>query len=366
MDAATDVSLVDAPEPALIAITPPADTPERLSATDAARLLRSLRRPKDEQSAPERATDAAQVEQQESTAQAGDAAPPDVEATGETQANDPAAQQPSIEPPRSWSKEARERWSKLDPETQAYLLERDRDDSAAVRKAQNDAAEQRKALEAERSKVEQARQYYEAALPQLLATLQQQQAGEFADIRTIADVERLAREDYPRYLQWDLAQKKIAAVQQEAMAAQQRQAAELTQRFTEFAQREDSLLAEKVPEMADSKKAAELQNAALAVLKSTGFNEQELAASWRGEQGLSLRDHRVQLLILDATRWREAQAKAKQVQAKPVPPVQRPGVAQGKNAAREAEIANLDQKLERTGSLKDAAALLRARRAAAR
>jgi hypothetical protein len=212
--------------------------------------------------------------------------------------------------------------------------------------------------------VEQARQHYEAALPQLLATLQQQQAGEFADIRTIADVERLAREDHPRYLQWDLAQKKIAAIQQEVVAAQQRQGAELQQRFAEFARSQDQLLAEKVPEMADAKKAAELQNAALSVLKSTGFDEQELAASWRGEQGLSLRDHRVQLLILDATRWREAQAKAKQIQAKPVPPVQRPGTAQGKGAAREAEIANLTTKLERTGSLKDAAALLRARRVA--
>ena len=51
----------------------------------------------------------------------------------------------------------------------------------------------------------------------------QQQAGEFNDIKTIADVEKLAREDWPRYLQWDLAQKKIAAVAQEMNAAQQRQ-----------------------------------------------------------------------------------------------------------------------------------------------
>ena len=57
MDVATDAGLASEPTP--IAITPPADTPERLSATDAARLLRSLRRPREgggtEQSAPERA-----------------------------------------------------------------------------------------------------------------------------------------------------------------------------------------------------------------------------------------------------------------------------------------------------------------------
>src|SRR5438309_538634 len=83
-----------------------------------------------------------------------------------------------------------------------------------------------------------ARQQYETALPQLLNNLQYAQAGEFADVKTIADVERLAREDWPRYLQWDVAQKKIAAVTQEMLQAQQRQGQEKMQRFTEFARKE--------------------------------------------------------------------------------------------------------------------------------
>jgi hypothetical protein len=79
---------------------------------------------------------------------------------------------------------------------------------------------------------------------------------------------------------------------------------------------------------------------------------------------VSLRDHRVQLLIRDATLWRDAQAKAKAAATRPVPPVQRPGVSQPKGAAHEAQVQALTTKLEKTGSLKDAAALLRARRAA--
>ena len=90
-------------------------------------------------------------------------------------------------------------------ETQEYLASREQERDREIRRSQNEAAEQRKALDAERSKVEQARAQYESALPQLLETLQQQQAGEFGDVKTLADVEKLAREDWPRYLQWDLA-----------------------------------------------------------------------------------------------------------------------------------------------------------------
>jgi hypothetical protein len=324
----------------------PSDAPARMSASDAARMLASLRKPK-EPAAPVEAKPPPVEPQQESTVVEAteDAAPPATEATGETESVDPA-EGPSIEPPRSWSKDARERWSKLDPDTQQYLLDRDRDDTSAVRKAQNDAAEARKAIEAERAQVEQARQQYENALPQLFQTLQAQQAGQFADVKTMADVERMAAEDWPRYLQWDVAQKKLAAVQQEFQAAHQRQSEEQRQKFSEFAKKQDSLLVEKVPDMADEKKAEALQKAARATLDHIGFNEQELARAWNTPGEFSLRDHRVQMLIIDATKWRDAQAKAKTVTAKPVPPVQRPGTSQDKAPAHAAEIATLNKQLD--------------------
>jgi hypothetical protein len=134
----------------------------------------------------------------------------------------------------------------------------------------------------------------------------------------------------------------------------------------EFAKRQDELVKEKAPDLADEAKAAQLQKAAVAVLNDLGFAEAELVPLWHGQKELSLRDHRVQLLIRDATLWHDAQAKAKAAAAKPVPPVQRPGVSQPKGAAQEAQVQALTTKLEKTGSLKDAAALLRARRSAAR
>jgi hypothetical protein len=229
---------------------------------------------------------------------------------------------------------------------------------------QNEAAEKLKGLTAKEQAVEQARQTYETALPQLLQTLQQQQAGEFADIKSMADVERLAREDWPRYLLWDLQQKKIAEVGQHMLAAQHRQAQEKLTQFAEFAKRADDLFKEKVPDMADEAKAAELQKQALAVLGDLGFTEAELLPLWNGHKELSLRDHRPQLLIRDATLWREAEKKAKAAATKPVPPVQRPGAATARQGTDEARVQHLTQRLEQSGSLRDAAALVRARRAA--
>jgi len=383
MDASIDTTAIETPIPLALERTVPADTPAALSSHDAAAVLRKLRQKTNDASADSaRATPAAPEPGKESPADpritSGDAdnaasvdskdgreRPDATQDPGEkTESADPAQDAPPIEPPRSWTKEDKELFASLPRATQERLAERERSRESDFLRRQNEAAEKLKGLSAKEQTVEQARQHYEAALPQLLATLQSQQAGEFADIKSMADVERLAREDWPRYLLWDLQQKKIAEVGQQLLTAQHRQVVEKLAQFTDFAKRQDDLFKEKVPDMADEAKAAELQKKALAVLSDLGFDEAELAQSWNGQKDLSLRDHRVQLLIRDATLWREAQAKAKAAATRPVPPVQRPGAATARAGTDEARVQHLTQRLEQTGSLKDAAALLRARRAA--
>jgi hypothetical protein len=355
-----------------------------LSVTDAARALAGARqhKPKDLPPSPSRGQQQPGGEQRadgtaqqqpahESAVEAG-ATPPDAEVRGETENADPGVQEtdpalPPIEPPRSWTKEDKELFTSLPRDTQERIAERERSRESDFLRRQNEAADKLKGLTAKEQAVDQARQQYEAALPLILNTLHEQQAAEFADIKTMADVERLAREDMPRYVRWDIHQKKIADVSQHLTAALARQVLERQQQFTEFAQRQDELIKEKLPEMADDKKAAELQTRCLATLTGLGFAEAELAQSWNGQKDLSLRDHRVQLLIRDATLWREAQAKAKAAQAKPVPPVQRPGVAQPKGAAQHAQIENLAQQLDKSSgvkALRTAAKLVAARRGA--
>src|SRR5262245_46451834 len=354
-----------------------------LSVTEGARALAQARKPREKhplqagseqrsaRNAP--ASELTAHPRLEAGAGAGDATSQETPATrGETENADPGVQEdnqalPPIEPPRSWTKEDKELFTTLPRETQERIAERERSRESDFLRRQNEAADKFKGLTAKEQAVDEARQQYEAALPQLLVVLQQQQAGEFADIKTLADVERMAREDWPRYALWDVQQKKVAEVARQLSEVQHRQVLERQQQFSAFAKREDNLFNEKVPDMADDKKAAELQTRCLATLTGMGFAEAELAQSWNGQGDLSLRDHRVQLLIRDATLWREARAKAKAAQAKPVPPVQRPGIAQPKGAAQHAQIENLAQQLDKSSgvqALRTAAKLVAARRGA--
>jgi hypothetical protein len=311
-------------------------------ASEAGRTLASQRRPQT-QEAP-----AVALELQESGDEP-DAAPPQ-EAPGETQEADPPEQAP-IEPPRSWTKEAKDRWQSLPRETQEYLATREQERDREIRRSQNEAAEKLKGASAKEQQLEQARQQYEAALPALLQQLHQAQMGEFADVKTHADLERMASEDPVRYLRWDAAQKKVAAVSQELRAAQERQTQEQHGKFAEFAKREDDAFLEKAPEFADKDKAAKLQGAAIETLRDLGFSEDELGRLWNGQDRLSLRDHRVQLLIRDGVKYRENKEAAAKVVAKTLPPVQRPGAAQPKGAHLQSQHAALTAKLPKAKGL---------------
>src|SRR5688572_5171620 len=230
----------------------------RLSVSEAGRMLRDARKPKEQAEAAGAA--AAETPHEWEAAQAADDADPvDAQAPGETESQAEPAETPPNQPPKAWTKEAKERWHSLPRDTQEYLAEREQERERELRRGQNEAAEKLKGLTAKEQAVEQARQQYESALPLLLDNLQSAMQGEFSDIKTMADVHKMAGEDWPRYVRWDAQQKQVAAVQQETKGAEERRTAEFTQRWTEFAKREDALFSEKVPEMADKDKAAKLQ-----------------------------------------------------------------------------------------------------------
>lgn len=335
---------------------------EKMTVREATNALLQNRWKRDAAEQREAAPEAAASEP--SPAQAEDAAPPQ-EATGEEVTA--TADQPETAPldlPRSWAKDRAEVWAKLDRATQEYLLEHDSKASTEVRRTQNEAAEQRKAIEAERNQLEQARKQYEEALPMLLQTLQEQQQGQFSDIKTMADVERMAREDWPRYALWDAHQKKVAALNAEMQASQQRQQQEFQSAWSKFAKDEDARFAERAPEMADAAKAKKLSESGFSLLKDLGFSESDIAETWNGQKSLSLRDHRVQLLVRDAVLYRQAKAAVPKAAVKPVPNVQRPGSPAQHAPDADIRITNLEKQLERKGGWKDAAELLIARRAA--
>jgi hypothetical protein len=322
----------------------------------------AARQRRDEEQAGAARDDAAA--RQEPAAQADDAAQEGTNQTGpgETQGDDQA--EPSIAPPRSWTKEDKELFTHLPRETQERLAERERSREADFLRRQNEASERLKGLSAQQQEADKARTHYEQALPMLLMELQGQHQGEFADVTTIADLERLAREDWPRYVLWDAQQKKIAAIQQQVAAVQARQSHEQATRWTAFARDEDAKFLEKAPEFSDMKVMAEATQRAGELLKDLGFTEAELGLLWNGQAGVTLRDHRMQLLLRDGLKYREALGKAKAAQQRSVPSVQRPGPAPARDADGDDKVRSLNDRLTTSGTLRDAAALLVAQRQA--
>ncbi len=323
---------------------------QSMSASDAARMLASLRhkqtQPAEAAPTPEAAPP---VQESEAAPAAEEVAKPEEASPDQTQESE--AETP-IDPPRSWSKEEKERFQEFPRETQEYLAERENQRDRAVNQAQKEAAEARKNIESQRAEMEQARAKYEGFLPQVQQMLQESlMSDQFSDIKTIQDLERLARDDWSRYLQWDVAQKKVAAIQQQMHEAQQRQLTDKQTKFSEFAKKEDEAFTQSAPEAKDPKAFEKVQKGAIDLLKEVGFSDTELGEGWHGMRDFSLRDHRVQLLIRDAYLYRASKDEAKEArqkmasQKKQPSPVQRPGTSTGQNATLNSQMQALAEKL---------------------
>lgn len=285
------------------------------------------------------------------------------EPPGETTEADDAASEPPVDPPRHWRKAEKELFATLPRENQLALIENERARDREIQKGIQANTEREKALEAERQAAEKARQQYEAALPQITQLLAAQHQSEFADIKTLADAEKLLQANPSRYMKWELSQKKVAAAQAEASQLAQARQAEAAKWYDQFVRTEDARFIEAAPEYGDPAKAEKLQLAAVETLTEIGFSEDELTALMKGQRPLHARDHRVQLLVRDATRWRQAQKAAATAKARTVPPVTRPGTAPDKGAAKVQALQEAQKQLARTGRTEDAVALLRAKRA---
>jgi hypothetical protein len=298
----------------------------------------------------------------EELAPVADAAP--AKDPGETtETTEPEEKLPPIEPPRSWTQAEKERFQSLPRETQEYLHTREQEREREFRRSQNEVAEQRKAIQAEREAAEKARKEYEAKLPNLMQTLQE--AGPFADIRSMADVEKLQAEDPFRFQQFQLHQWKLQAAQAEQAEMKSRQEQERQSKWAEHVQKENALAAELIPELADKEKGPALTNrVANEILPDYGFTPGELNALVSGSEMLSLLDHRVQRLLYTAVKYADIQKAKVVAAAKPAPAVQRPGTAKPPGAAQSETITNLSAKLERSGEVRDLGALIGALRRA--
>lgn len=342
---------------AVTVVTPAADTGHDLSVSQAAKALAAARhKPKPVEAAP---VEAAPAEPE--LVEEANVAPAEEQATDEaTKAAEPEETLPPIEPPRSWTKEAKDRWNALPREAQEEVARVEQSREREFRRSQNEAAETRKAIEAERQLVEQEKKEYRAKVAAYKKSLEDHQQAAFSDIQSVDDVTRVAQEDPFRYLQWDAHQKKMLAANWDAQQIEKQVTQEASAKRQEFIDKEYHLLVERIPDLADPKKAQEVREKVVLSLKDDGFTENDLAELSKSDV---IHDHRIQLLLIDGTKYRDVLKAKNAAISKPVPPVQRPGTARPNGAAASEQIQALTNRLNNSGSLKDAAAVLAARRA---
>src|SRR5262249_26433612 len=138
-----------------------------------------------------------------------------------------------------------------------------------------------------------------------------------------------------------------ARVQRETALAQYARANH-ERAFSAYKDREDAKFAHYAPEMNDPGKARELRNTVQNMLRQGGFTDQEVDNAWQGRTGISMRDHRVQLLVRKAAMFDQANARAQQIQRRPLPSPQSPGTlpVNRRGEADEARINSVQRQLE--------------------
>jgi hypothetical protein len=271
---------------------------------------------------------------------------------------------PPIEPPNSWTKAEKERFTSLPRETQEYLAQRESARDAELNRRQQETAERSKALEAKETAADQARQQYESAAQNALQVLQQQQASEFADIRTHADVNKLATDDPFRFAQWQARQMQIQAQAQEVQQLTQQREQEKSKTFEAWSKEQDDKFTKQFPEFADPEKGTKVRTAVTSYLtKEVGVPEAALQKLW----GTDLfRDAMWQRVVYDASRFHAAQQAAKSAVQAPKPQVQRPGTVSTKAERSAVDIGALEKKLDNATSTRSQIAAAAALRAAKR
>ena len=288
----------------------------------------------------------AEEESEASDAEATDAAPDESQPSGEDDQGEaePEDAPPPIEPPLSWSADKKEAFRALPRDVQEYIATRERERDTEIRRGQNEIAEQRKAIEQER-------QQYASQLQALIPALQQSIAGEFADIKTIADVERLARDDPDRYARWQAKQTALQAAQAHQLQLAQQQAKEHEERLKAWTAEQEKILLEAIPAWKKDLAAGQREIGAIKeYLVSQGVDR---------EQAANLRDANLILLARKAMLYDKAQAAKAQAKpvVKPAPKVVKPGAPQAQTPNEE-RIAAQRKELKRSGRIDSAAKLL--------
>lgn len=149
----------------------------------------------------------------------------------------------------------------------------------------------------------------------------------------------------------------VAQVEQARSKIQADKTARESAEFRTYAQAEDARFADMVK---GERNMPAIEAEIVAMVKDHGADPREFFKA--GTESKFLRSAAAQKILVDAAKYRMIMRLPKAIPKRDVPPVQRPGHVGPRTNSRDASLTALNAKLSKSGSLKDAQALLAARR----
>jgi len=263
-----------------------------------------------------------------------DAPDEDQPVTEEAEEDDPVEIQP-IEPPASWTAAEKEAFHTLPHEQQEVLANRERVRTADIRRIQNETAEQKKFLEQEKAALEQEREQYLSAIPQ-----------------PTPPEESLLEDDPMEYLRqqrkYDNDMNAHKEAQGELAKTHQQKQEQARLQYDTWLQGEQEKLAEMLPEYVDEAKGPTIKKQVAEYAMKNGYTADQLSMAGASDVNL----------IYKAMQYDMGKKSAAKAKVAPVPKMQKPGTSKSKaeisTKMREEQV----RKLEKSGSIDDALALM--------
>lgn len=250
----------------------------------------------------------------------------------------------TLEPPRWWSKERKDRFRELPPDLQAVVFEQEETRERVVAKAKQESAEAKKTAETQAAKLAQQANILDQLIPHAFKTFQDR----WANVDWTKVAQQVDPAEYNRLrAQHEQEQQTVRALAENQRVLQGRQ-------FEEFVKAEAAKLPTIAPDLVDAKLGLARRESLGKFLVERGFAADRINAMSAEEASIAY----------DAMRWRQAQAKATTLsKTKPAPA---PSAAVRPTAARTGSTqsrstADAASRLSKTGRIDDAVAVLNAR-----
>jgi hypothetical protein len=270
------------------------------------------------------------------------------------------AQLEAVDLPTSWPAELAEEWQNLPAPLQDTIVRREAEREAAVNAKFQEAANVRKANEAVIIEANTNRQKFAEAADMVLTMIEPQRPSTtMLDPRSAdynPDAYHLANAQFQQTAEYLDHLKQ----QREYITAQQRQEETHAEQayIAEVEAKHRPALLKDVPELSDPVKQPQKLNELISYAVSQGigehvFRDPEIA------QRITSPELHLAWKAMQYDKMKSAQAKVQPKAAKPAAPPVRPGVATPRSAIQATAKKNAFERLERSGSIEDAAAIFK-------